>query len=464
MKKGLAMGLVVLMLVSMLSVSVFADGTATLTVGKGKQFETLEAAFAEAIAKQYTDITYEIYGLQRLNAESNGDGKMYAVCAKPMDATVDEVHFVGKDAQAGIFLNDPTPKPANSTESDTTYLTAFGTKEVTFSNLTINHNKESAKINGKGDRVCSAWYIYSGDKVTYTDCVFKNIVFTTTKNEIYQNCDFINQNTGSYALFYSGNNDDGKGGSLVIDGCNFVGTRAVKTYSDEIYNGSRTVLSALTVTNSNISSIEKAGIENTDAIMAGAKVTIAGNIFHCKDGKAVNDAASLGITDEEIKKNNEFDTLRPAARISYTATDVAYEKGTQEGEVVANAYVTNNLTKASSVVMVTAEYSVAQNGTKSLVCVTSQAKEIGAGATEKFETSVVVSDESNVVQTMFVAADTMEPIVPVGSYEKEQEESLIYISTEIEENDIPISVYKVNRFEDKRDDEINTGENETPFA
>ncbi len=487
----LATVLTVVMLVGLFAVPGFAEESAiTLTVGEGKQFETLEAAFAEAVAKKYTNITYEIYGMQTLSAEDDGDGKLYSVCARPLDADVEEVHFVGKDEQAGIFLNDPTPKPKNSSESATTYLTAYGTELVTFSNLTIDHNKESEAVNGKGDRVCSAWYLYSGDAVTYTDCVFKNIVFSTTKNETYQNCDFINDNSGSYALFYSGVND-GQGGSLVIDGCNFTGTRAVKTYSDDTYNGSKAVLSSFTVKNSNFTVYEKAAIEDTGAFMEGAKVTITGNTFNfCKGGKAVNDAAALGTTDEEIAKNNQFDVIRPIASIAYTATDITYENGSSEGEIIAKADVTNNLTKAFTVAMVTAEYAVGEKGTKTLLQAKTQTKEIAPGVTADFANSLIPDGENTLIQTTIVSADNMEPIVSVKVLNKEDleepdvpvtpddpeepEESVIYISTETGEDNIPVSIYKINRFDVQQGGnqqnesltyiDTEMGENETPIS
>ncbi|MBE7043683.1 MAG: hypothetical protein E7399_09400 [Ruminococcaceae bacterium] len=453
-KRMLAVVLSVVMLVGMLGITAFAEDAVTLTVGKGKQFATLEEAFAEAVAKKYTNITYEIYGLQTLSCGYGGAGKLYAACAKPLDADVEEIHFVGKDKEAGIFVDDSTPKPSNSSESATTFITTYGTETVTFSDLTIGHNKSSVSVNGKGDRICSAWYVYTGDNLTYTNCKFTNLVMDTTKNSTYKNCEFHNYSSGSYALFYSGVNEDGKGGALVIDGCLFVGTRAIKTYSDDLYNGSRAVLSSMTVKDSSFTVNQKAAIENTGAFMEGAKTVITGNTFnYCK---ATNDAASIYTTDEEIAKNNQFDLVRPRADVSFTAQAPVYYQGDKQvegflaGVVKAGADVKNNLTKEFTVSMITAEYVVAENGVKTLVQVKKDTKVIPAGETVTFENVLDITEkEGHQLQTMLVADDVREPIgaaVTLLPGEEVVGEPVVYLGSETEENGIVVSTYQINRF------------------
>ena len=148
---------------------------------------------------------------------------------------------------------------------------------------------------------------------------------------------------------------------------------------------------------------------------------------------------------------------RPYAGEAFTASNVLYYQGDNlitniiDGEITTKASVTNNITGSTlKVSMLTAEYIVDEQGNKTLVQTKVSTKDIAGGSTADFaNTLTATAGEDRLIQTMIVANDNLEPLADVASLQGGgSTEKVIYIGTETDEDDTPISVFQINRFSD----------------
>lgn len=438
MKRFLSLVLVLIMVLSVLQVS--AAETVKITVGSGKQFEKLTDAFEEADAKQYANVTFEIYGKLTLENDADATIDAYAIGSRQLQ----EVHFVGMTADAEIFVDDPLSKDTDYGTNDNGYtgLEAVTAGLVTFEKLTLNHNKYRNKVVQANDRLSTFWYVNSKKTQIYTDCTFKNTMISDAKEAIFKNCKFVNTRTGGYSIFYRGG---GKNSELTLENCSFDAPRGVKLYTE----GNGEQISAINVTGCTFMVTEKAAFEvEPSVVLPAAEVVFKDNTFnYCKP---VNNASLMYLNDEDIAKNNSFNKVRPDSSLMYTGSDVKYYKGGDEvkalsaGDITAKTSVTNNWKVDLPVTVITAEYRVTETGLKILVQMKRNTQTIAEGKTVEFENTITIGETAQrMVKTMVIPADYVYPIASVQRLVPDAELRGEYVGTEKDESNINVHVYRI---------------------
>lgn len=149
---------------------------------------------------------------------------------------------------------------------------------------------------------------------------------------------------------------------------------------------------------------------------------------------------------------------RPSTQECFSATKALYyTTGNQlvtnviTGDVTAKTSVTNKLAGSTlKVSVLTAEYTVDEQGNKTMVQSKVSTKEITGGATVEFaNTLTTTAGDDRLVQTMIVANDTLEPITDVAQLVGGTADKVTYIGTETDDTEnVVVSIYQINRFED----------------
>ena len=233
-KRLLTVVMVLAMLVSILAVpGMAAETDNTLTVGNEGGL-TLPEALNQA-ASMTGDVTVEIYGQVTLNTSLSG--------------SYDSIKFVGKDADAEIYLDI------------TGYITATG-KKVAFEGLTLSKS-EGGFIDNAGF-MNVAFGIYDVTEVTYTNCNFANGAYASSGKVTYTGCSF-KRSHDKYGLWAYGDVD------ATVDNCTFADYRGIKMYAE-----GKLKTTNLTVKNSNFSAVtDKPAI----VLTCGKSVTLTNNTY-----------------------------------------------------------------------------------------------------------------------------------------------------------------------------------------
>ena len=233
-KRLLTVVMVLAMLVSMMAVpGMAAETDNTLTVGNEGGL-TLPEALNQA-ASMTGDVTVEIYGQVTLNTTLSG--------------SYDSIKFVGKDADAEIYLDI------------TGYITATG-KKVAFEGLTLSKS-EGGFIDNAGF-MNVAFGIYDVTEVTYTNCNFANGAYASSGKVTYTGCSF-KRSHDKYGLWAYGDVD------ATVDNCTFADYRGIKMYAE-----GKLKTTNLTVKNSNFSAVtDKPAI----VLTCGESVTLTNNTY-----------------------------------------------------------------------------------------------------------------------------------------------------------------------------------------
>ncbi len=199
-----------------------------------ESYESLADAL-DATETMTGDITVEIYEKVTLNQSLTG--------------SYDSITFVGKDADAEIYLDVQG------------YITAVG-KSVSFEDLRLS-KAEGGYINNAGF-MNVAFGVYNVDSVNYTDCTFVNGAYASSGAVTFEGCTFY-RSYDKYGLWAYGNVE------TVVNNCIFDDYRGIKMYAE---GAKKTV--DLTVTNTDFSALnDKPAI----VLTYGESVNLSGNTY-----------------------------------------------------------------------------------------------------------------------------------------------------------------------------------------
>ena len=254
MKRFLSILLAILMLAVMLPVTALAAGNPVKVGGAGAEYETLEAAIADAEPVNGV-ITYEIYSQVTVTATN------WVQVAKAGLTGLTKVEFVGKTPDAEILISKPVSVLADQ-EYDI---------DVSFENLTLSHPKgEWVQDLGHATKFFTCCLRNTGaaeNTVTYTNCTFPNGVCNNLYGKtVFDGCTFNNAAAGGYNLW-------NYGGITEVKNSTFTGTRGIKAYNE----GTLGTPPTITISNSSFTNLtEKAAAvvsKATNVIFMGVSAT-----------------------------------------------------------------------------------------------------------------------------------------------------------------------------------------------
>ena len=291
-RKLLAMLLAAAMVFVMLPTTVAAAGSKTYKIGTGKDFETLEAAVADAKGKGYTEITYELYNDIVLTATNvkyepnlaQGASTVNLVKGEGVESvklTLAGVYF-GKIGAAGAFFN-----AEGITFADARKRSGEGTDPDPWEFAYLEVDCKSAAFTD-----CS---FVEGICVGY-DVVFDNCHFTVEPQ--YYTDDSTDYSTDHYALWVSNYGD------VVVRNCTFedVNYGAIKS----VWNmyGTNADLT-ITVENTTFDNAGKGGGKSILNLDGAAEVTVKNvTVTDCAEKNATtlvsNDIANVPTTIENV--------------------------------------------------------------------------------------------------------------------------------------------------------------------
>ena len=228
------------------------------------------SAALEAAKSTSGAVTVEIYAKVTLNENLSGN--------------YDSIKFVGKDADAEIYLDVQG------------YITATG-KTVTFEDLKLSKSQGGFITNAGFMNV--AFGVYDVPSVSYNNCVFSNGAYASSGKTTFTKCTFYRSHD-KYALWAYGNVE------CAVDGCTFADYRGIKMYAE---GAAKTV--DLTVKNTSFSSVsDKPAI----VLTYGESVTLEGNTYSDtgvfeldRDGAPNGTTVTADITDVACMNDNYDD-------------------------------------------------------------------------------------------------------------------------------------------------------------
>ena len=295
-----------------------------------ESYESLADAL-DAAKTMTGDVTVEIYDKVTLN--------------KSLSGSYDSISFVGKDADAEIYLDVQG------------YITAEG-KSVSFEELKLS-KAAGGFINNAGF-MNVAFGVYNVDSVNYTDCIFVNGAYASSGVVTFEGCTFY-PSWDKYGLWAYGDVE------TTVDECKFLGGevngtehhRGIKMYAE---GAKKTV--DLTVTNTDFSDVsDKPAI----VLTYGESVNLSGNTYSATgtfeldlggapNGTAITSADSITCVNDNgacgaIVEGKIYTTVAQAAAAATEGSVVTLLHDTEETVALpnnvafnANGYEAQNVT------------------------------------------------------------------------------------------------------------------------
>ena len=305
MKKFLSVVLAFLMLAVMLPTTALAAGK-PVKVGEA-EYDTLEAAIADAIPDENGVITYTILGKVTVTSTDS-----WIQVVKAGLSNVKEVKFVAGQGvtDAEILISKPVSVLADQ-EYDI---------DVSFENLTLSHpNGKWVQDLGHATKFFTCCLRNKGaaeNTVTYTNCTFPNGVCNNQYGKtIFNNCTF--SNTAGYSLW-------NYGGITDVNNSSFTGTRGIKAYNE----GTLPIPPTITIKDTSFTGLTEKAVavvsKATNVIFMGVSATNCPKGLLQKDIEGSNDEEKVTIAANGTNISGEFkitaDKSPEAAKTEFSIT------------------------------------------------------------------------------------------------------------------------------------------------
>ena len=287
------------------------------------KYETLEEAVAAAEPVNGV-ITYTISGKVNVNSEG------WVQVAKAGLTGLTKVAFVGAGTGAEICIVENAGLLADE-QYDI---------NVSFQNLTLS-KKAPGWVGDMGHAAnyFTTWLRNSGaaeNTVTYTDCTFPNGVCNNQYGKtVFENCTFSNETPGLYNLWNYGGNTEVKNSA-------FTGTRGIKTYNE----GTLEVAPTVKVENTSFTGLsEKAAIvasKATDITLTDVSATDCNKGLFQKDIEGSTDAEKVTIAANGSGIGGTF-SVTATKDVEVAKDEFNISAGTFKGEVSSD-YLADGLT------------------------------------------------------------------------------------------------------------------------